>query len=614
MILGTAGHIDHGKTTLVRALTGVDADRLPEEKRRGITIELGFAPLVIEGVGTIGIVDVPGHEAFVRTMLAGATGIDIALLVIAADEGVMPQTREHATILELLGVGAGVVALTKCDLAEPEWMDLVAEELGSVLARGPLANAPIVRCSATTGEGIADLKAAIAEAARRVPGRRAGDLLRMPVDRAFSVKGTGTVVTGTLWSGEVRAEDLVAVLPDGPSARVRGVEAHGHHVAAAASGERAAVALVGVDRADVRPRGSTLVRQGDPWRASSTVRADVLLLEGAGPLGPRTRIRFHLGTADVAARIVAVGGPVRPGTATPVRVALDEPVVARGGDRFVLRAASPAATIGGGIITDPTPRHRRPRPWPAAGADAPTRLAWIVGESEGDGLAMRDLLVRVGIASGDEAALIATTPGIERVGDRLFLTSVRSAAVTTATQLVNEYHVSHPLEPGLPTAALRSALAVSDALADDVLRGLVGTGAFRLTGGVVARADWKPGAGAQDSARISAVLAVLVESGTQPPSVGELAAQFGRDLPAILKVLAADGRVVAVSEDRYFAAAAARTLTDRITASLSGGASLTASQLRDITGLTRKHLIPFLEYCDRTGVTVRRGDERRLPG
>lgn len=334
MILGTAGHIDHGKTALVRALTGVDTDRLPEEQRRGITIELGFAPLVLPGVGTIGVVDVPGHEAFVRTMLAGASGIDLALLVVAADEGVMPQTREHLAILGLLGIPTGVVALTKVDLVDADWLALVRDDVAAAVAGSPLEQAAQVPVSVVTGVGLDELRRAIAAAAASAPHRPVDDLFRLPVDRAFTVRGTGTVVTGTVWSGQLRKDDTVRILPGGHRARVRGLQTHGRSVDVAEPGSRLAVNLGGVDVADVL-RGSTLVTDG-AWEPVDVVRADVAFLGGVTIPGPRSRVQLHLGTRDVAARVVA--GPSRrpeadrrggtqpadggPMGALPVRIAL----------------------------------------------------------------------------------------------------------------------------------------------------------------------------------------------------------------------------------------------------------------------------------------------------
>ncbi|MDE3171989.1 MAG: selenocysteine-specific translation elongation factor, partial [Gemmatimonadota bacterium] len=376
MIVGTAGHIDHGKTTLVRALTGVDTDRLPEEKRRGITIELGFAPLQLDGVGTVGVVDVPGHEAFVRTMLAGAAGIDVGLLVVAADDGVQPQTREHLAILRLLGVRGGVVALTKCDLADEEWIALVEEDVGALLRDTPFRDAPIVRVAPGNGPALDAVRDALARALRAVAARDPGDVFRLPVDRVFSVHGTGTVVTGTTWSGSLARDAQVRVLPSGTGARVRGIQNHGAPAERALPGQRTAVALAGVEVADVR-RGDVLVT--DPaWEPTLALRADATLLADAPrALGPRTAVRLHLGTAEVGARIAAAGGPFGPGQTRAVRIVLDAPLVARGGDRFVLRFASPLATIGGGVVTDAL-APRRARPFDAVDAPVAARLARLL--------------------------------------------------------------------------------------------------------------------------------------------------------------------------------------------------------------------------------------------
>lgn len=611
MILGTAGHIDHGKTALVRALTGVDTDRLPEERQRGITIELGFAPLEVEGVGTVGVVDVPGHEAFVRTMLAGATGVDLALLVIAADEGVMPQTREHVAILQLLGVRAGVVALTKADLAEADWMDLVEADVRDLLAGGFLAGAPIVRCSARTGAGLDAVRAALAGAAGSVPPRDAGDLFRMPIDRSFTVKGTGTVVTGTVWSGALAVDDAVAVRPGGIAARVRGIETHGLARREAVSGARTAVALGGVDRHAVAARGGFLVKERDPWSETTLLRADVALLDGAGTIGPRTRVRFHLGTADVAARLVAAGGPVGEGRAVPVRVSLDEPVIARAGDRFVIRRASPAATIGGGVVTDAVPGRRRLKPFPAAGAPAPRRLTWMLAESGGKGVAAATLPVRLGVVPADVDGIVSEANAV-RLGDRLFSRDLVSATADHAAAAVDRHHAAQPLDAGAPLQALRDAVHASELVVAEALRSLVAAHRIEVRGAVAARAGWTPATSGADVVKLERVLRALRSAGRQPPSVTELSAALGADTPAVLKLLAARGEAVAVASDRYFSTEALASIEAQVRDALTGGEELTASELREITGLTRKYIIPILEYLDSTGVTVRRGDVRRL--
>jgi selenocysteine-specific elongation factor len=611
VILGTAGHIDHGKTTLVRALTGVDTDRLPEEKRRGITIELGFAPLVLTAAaftGTLGVVDVPGHDAFVRTMLAGATGVDLALLVIAADEGVMPQTREHLAILTLLGVRGGVVALTKCDLTDRDWLALVQDDAQRLIRGTALDGAAVVPCSATTSEGLDELRDALAAAAAAVPARNADDLARLPLDRAFTVKGTGTVVTGTLWSGTLRPEATVRLFPRDRVARVRSIESHGVATDRALPGTRVAVALASVDRDEVS-HGGLLVSDADPWRASLVLRADVALLDDAKPLGVRTRVRFHLGTTDVGARIVAASGRVEAGSILPVRIALDEPVVSRAGDRFVLRSASPALTIGGGVVTDPQPPGRRPRPWNAAGAGNVERLEWITAECAGHGLALPDVPIRVGVIPAEVEPLVASSRAIGRIGDRIYDLAVRTRLRDRLASDVRAWHKAHPLEAGMPLQHARSGLRASDALFDDLVRDLTMRGKLELRGAVLTRGGWKAASGA-DAAKLSEIAVAVEAGGVSPLSVDELADQFGKDTPALLRVLEREGRAVGVVPDRFYSTAALDSLLKRLRNITADGAPRTVSQIRESLGLSRKYLIPFLEYCDRVGLSRRDGDHR----
>jgi selenocysteine-specific elongation factor len=611
VILGTAGHIDHGKTTLVRALTGVDTDRLPEEKRRGITIELGFAPLALADpvfTGVLGVVDVPGHDAFVRTMLAGATGVDLALLVIAADEGVMPQTREHLAILTLLGVRGGAVALTKSDLVDAEWLALVTDDVRKLLAGSALAAAAIVPCSATTGVGLAELRRALAAAAAVVPQRNAADLARLPLDRAFTVKGAGTVVTGTLWSGAIAREGVVRIFPGGETARVRSLESHGAAVALAHPGTRVALALAGVERERVS-HGAVLVSADESWRESAVLRADVALLDGAPSLGVRTRVRFHLGTSEVGARLIAAGGRIEPGAIHPVRIALDAPVVARAGDRFVLRTASPAMTIGGGIVADPQPGGRRAKPWPSANAHERLRLAWIVAECAGDGLALADVPVRLGVLPGEVAPLVDSTRSVVLLGDRVYDVAFRARLCDGLAADVRAWHKANPLEAGLPLQQARSRLRARDLLFDDIVRDLVGRAKIELRGSVLARAGWKAGTGA-DAAKVAELAVALKAGGVSPLSVGELTDQFGKETPALLRVLEREGRAVAVAPDRFYDPDALTSLMESLRAATSDGTQRTASQIREAIGLSRKYLIPFLEYCDRTGISTRHGDLR----
>ena len=612
MILGTAGHIDHGKTTLVRALTGVDTDRLPEEKRRGITIDLGFAPLVLEGVGQLGVVDVPGHEAFVRTMVAGATGIDLVLLVVAADSGVMPQTREHLAILSLLGVRSGVVALTKCDLVDAEWLALVEEDVRATLGTSSLAGAAIVPVSSTTGEGLDALRRALADVAATIPERSSDDIFRLPVDRAFTVRGTGTVVTGTVWSGTLARDATVRLFPSDTTARVRGLHVHGHVVDTVRAGDRAAIALVGVELDQVR-RGAVLV-QSDAWASTRVIRADVSLLpDAAVTLGPRSRVRFHLGTNEVGARLVVRDAPLEPGVTLSARVVLDEPIVVRAGDRFVLRAASPASTLGGGIVTDPL-APLRARPWRLESRDPRTTLAALADEAGAAGVSVRELPVRLGIMPRDVEPLLATVEGW-RVGSRFLSVSARDRLTRAARSVLESYHAEHPLEPGAPLQWLRSRLDAPDEVATAILALLAASGDIVATSGVAANAAFAPTLDAAHSALRDAMIAALGSAGIEPPSLDELAASLGATSDGVLELarwLAREGSVVAVEPGRYFARIAVDGLHARMAAGMADGKEYSPGELRDLLGLTRKFLIPFLEYCDREGYTVRVELGRRL--
>lgn len=628
MILGTAGHIDHGKTTLVQALTGVDTDRLPEEKRRGITIELGFAPLELSDGTTLGVVDVPGHEGFVRTMLAGASGIDLAMLVVAADESIMPQTREHLAILALLGVRAGVVAITKCDLADAEWTALVEEEVRSALTPTPLAGVPIVRCSARTGAGLEELRAAIAAQVTRVPAHSPARAFRMPVDRAFTVKGAGTVVTGTVWSGTIAVDDAIRIMPTGTEARVRGLEVHGKAVPAATPGNRTAIALAGAgagaERAGVEARGAMIVRASDPWPTTTVLRADVALLDHAPALGPRSRVRLHIGTADVGARVVAVGGAVGPGEVRAARVVLDEPVAVRGGDRFVLRASSPSATIGGGIVTDAAPPLSRVRPWPHPHASPSERLRWAVAESGRRGLAIPVAELRIGIerdavdelvrATADTVAAGPVEAGalICRVAGELFDAATVAEGARVAVGESSAFLAANPFEAGAPLARLRSAVGGAEAFQQAALDYACADGRLRIADGLAFPPDWRPASTASDEALLRALRSAVQGAGLEPPSVGELVSSHGPSAASALRLLARSGEIVPVASDRYFAADAVAEARSRLGAALDGAGERTSSELREALGVSRKYAIPLLEYFDQQRITVRDGEVRRL--
>ena len=613
MIIGTAGHIDHGKTALVRALTGVDTDRLPEEKRRGITIELGFAPLAIDGVGTFGVVDVPGHEAFIRTMLAGATGIDLAMLVIAADEGPMPQTREHLAILSLLGVRGGVVVLTKRDLVEEEWLGLVEEEVRALLAGSALADAEIISVCAPRGEGLDALREALARVAAAIPRKAANDLFRLPVDRAFSVRGTGTVITGTVWSGVLRRDEIVRIMPEGPTARVRSLQRHGQPVDEVAPGERAAIALAGVDLADVA-RGSVLVT-GPAWASTTVLRAEVAMLDSSDrEIDARTRVRFHLGTADVGARVVTPRGSIAPGARTPARIVLETPVVARAGDRFVLRTPSPAVTIGGGIIEDPLPPHRRSRPEPLA-LEPSAHLVRLLAEASTMGIEVVTLPVRLGISPEMVDRLIRGAPDIAlHVGGRVYAPAGADAVRHQLLELVDRHHHAHPLEPGVSLQSVRVKLVGAADLVELVLSDALRTGSLAVDGGMLRRVGWRPELTASQTGVLARIAESLKAAEREPPSVGELAAVHGEVVAPLLRMLERDGLVVAVEPDRYYDAAVLERLIDSLRGRMVPGLEYGPAELRELLGVSRKYLIPLLEYCDRLRVTDRLPGGRVLAG
>ncbi|MEJ7808799.1 MAG: selenocysteine-specific translation elongation factor [Gemmatimonadaceae bacterium] len=604
MILGTAGHVDHGKTALVRALTGVDTDRLAEEKRRGITIDLGFAPLRIDDDLTIGVVDVPGHEAFVRNMLAGATGVDLALLVVAADEGVMPQTREHLAILRLLGVRGGVIALTKTDLVDAEWLGLVREELDELVAGTPLEGAPAVGTSVVTGDGIAALREAITRVARAAPSRQPDDLFRLPVDRSFTVRGTGTVVTGTVWSGMLRRDETVRLMPGSRRARVRGVESHGAPVAAALPGMRSAIALAGIDVGDVG-RGTVLVT--DPsWRESRTLLADVTLLAPDPPIGPRTALRFHLGTSEVGARVIARRETLSGAEPAPARIALDEPVVARAGDRFVLRGGSPLVTVGGGVVVDPTPEHRRSRANPAGRGDARERLRYALAAAGTRGIETASLPVRIGLRPDEAAVLAGMLPDAVQAGDRLYEAPVVAQLVERLREFVRAHHADNPLEDGASLQSVRARLGASSELAEEVVRRSLARGDVEIAGPVLRECGWAPRLTAAEERASADLRAALERAGREPPGIAELSEERGPTTASLLRLLERTGVLVQVDADRYYVRSAVEEMIAALRGAMQPGREYGPPELRDILGFSRKFLIPFLEYCDRAGITERR--------
>jgi selenocysteine-specific elongation factor len=608
MIVGLAGHIDHGKSALVAALTGRSMDRLAEERRRGITIDLNFAPLELGPGRVAGMVDVPGHEDFVRTMVAGASGIDVALLVVAADEGVMPQTVEHLTILEHLGVPAGIPVVTKADLVEPEWLELVLLDVAERLERSAVAFGPPLAVSARTGSGLPELRERLA--AQKPTARPTADLFRMPIDRAFSVAGIGTVVTGTAWSGQVAPGDTIGVLPEGISGRVRSVEMFGQSCARSEPGARTAVGIAGISRDAVR-RGQVLVLAGDPWRPTSALDVQ-LAVDGSAPraLTHRTRVRVHLGTAEVLARVLPRAA-VEPGGRGLARLALEAPVVTRAGDRLVIRSYSPVATIGGGQVLDPLPPARRAS-WPGGltAADPGERMAALLDRRPA-GVDEALLPVLVGLPPKAAAAAARGLAGARNAGGIWVPERVVESLCAKALTEIRRFHRAQPSERGLPLETLRHTLRAPGPVVEAALGDLARTGRIRQRDGVAALAGFAPKVEGGE-AEVDRIIGILEAAALSPPSLAELETSTGRrDLGALLRLAAASGRVEAVERDRYYTRSAldrfAQTLAD-----LGREADIVPAAVRERLGISRKFLIPLLEWADGKGLTVRVGDVRRL--
>ncbi len=631
VLVGTAGHIDHGKSSLVRALTGTDPDRLPEEKARGITIDLGFAHAAW-GETTFSFVDVPGHERFIRTMVAGAQGVDLVLFVVASDDSVMPQTREHLDILRLLNVSTGVIARTKSDLVDAETGGLVEEEIRALVKGSFLSDAPIVACSAVTGAGLDSLKAELLAAARRVVREdRSRKVPRLFLDRAFTMKGFGPVVTGTLDAGRIAPEDVLTLLPEGRDVRVRRVEVHGAERREAFTGERTSLNLAGVERADLR-RGEALVPKG-ALEASSVLTAEVTVLPSVeAPLADGTRVRVHLGTADVAGRLsLVVPGPATrsfaPGETAFAQLLLEEPVAARPGDRFIVRRPSPAETLGGGRVLD-TGRPRMKRRAAADGAlftvlasgDENSLTDLFLLEAGPAGLTSARLGLRLGIVSAAAAnlleSLLASGRSL-RIAPALFAhSSVASALATRASALFAERRKSGSaaLALGKGEFLARLAKGLSPAAADGWLATLAAGRTIALEGDRVV----PPGARAADLSSEAASFAArlenfYLEAGFDPPKHAAAAKTLGTKpqvVDGLVSHLVKSGLLVRLSPDLVVHRSVAASAEAKLES--VKGQTLAVAGFRDLLGLTRKTLIPLLEYFDSRKLTHRVGDLRKV--
>jgi selenocysteine-specific elongation factor len=631
VILGTAGHIDHGKTALVRALTGIDTDRLKEEKERGITIELGFAHLALPSGIDLAIVDVPGHERFVKNMVAGASGIDFVLLVVAADEGVMPQTREHLEICSLLRIQSGLVALTKTDLVDEDFLELAREDVESVLSGTFLEGAPIMPVSSTAGSGIDELVRQLDALAQAVPQRSAQGVFRLPVDRVFTMRGFGTVVTGTLVSGAVRKDEEVEVLPRGRRAKVRGIQVHGQAADRAAAGQRTALNLAGLDVSSLA-RGDTVVFP-DTIEPTHMIDARLELLSSVSkPMADRARVRLHAGTQE--ARVVVAlldRDELLPGDWAYVQMRSPDRLVGCPGDRFVLRAFSPATTIGGGVILDNRPRrHKGHRPEVGEALEVldtgelPERLQVFLASRGPAGIDPEEAQASLGVPLEDARNLLqgAVRAGVALVTDRRAQRHHHARVVAELEQqaldVLRTYHAEYPLKRGFGVEELRTKFPryIDPKVVEFVLARLADEDRVVIEGDRVRRSDFSVRLSADDEDLRRRILQVLDSRGFEGPSLEEAATALGQEpaaLSPVLGYLVGEGVLTRTKEGFYFQSERLQDLAGRVVVLFRESDEIGVADIKNITGTTRKYTIPLLEYLDAHKITARRGDVR-VPG
>ncbi|WP_319584426.1 selenocysteine-specific translation elongation factor [uncultured Pseudodesulfovibrio sp.] len=629
VIMGTAGHIDHGKTTLIKALTGIDCDRLSEEKKRGITIELGFAFLDLGEDNRLGIVDVPGHEKFVKNMVAGAAGVDFVVLVIAADEGIMPQTREHLEICQLLGVTEGLVVLTKTDMVDADWLEMVEEEVGTYLEPTFLGGAPILPVSAHTGKGLEELKAALRKLVAEFKPKRRSDLFRLPVDRVFTMKGHGTVVTGTMISGSVSVGEDVTLYPGTTTSKVRGLQSHGNTVETAQAGRRTAVNLAGLEVDDVR-RGDILARPGSLF-PSELWDIELTVLESSRlPLKHRKEIHFHHGAREVLARIYLLDrDELAPGETAVCQARFTEPMAGVWGDRIVLRSFSPLRAFAGGRLIGPS-GHRIKRfsedvellerlasDQAEEVAAAQLELAGPKGVDFAELLTMTNLETKglektLGVLGGQQRAVLFDKETRRYAGGAL-----ADRLSSELLEFLAAYHQRESMKPGVQRGELASSWGrdLPPKLMHFLLERLLKKGDIVAEQEVVRLKDHKVSL-ASDQAKVrETILSAYTEGGAMPPNLKDVLDPLGMDAKQagpVLRLLQDQGELTRIKDDMYYHTPALTGIRDAIVGFFADHDEMSAPDFKELTGLSRKYLIPVLEYFDKEKLTVRVGDVRRL--
>ncbi|HEY6957678.1 MAG TPA: selenocysteine-specific translation elongation factor [Candidatus Limnocylindria bacterium] len=615
-VVGTAGHVDHGKSTLIRALTGIDPDRLREERERGMTIDLGFAWLTTPSGADVGFVDVPGHQDFIRNMLAGVGGIDAVMLVVAADEGVMPQTREHLAILRLLGIERGLIALTKRDLVDDEWAELARNDVRAALQRTPLADAPLVEVSATGRTGLAELIATLERVLGETPARRDIGRPRLPVDRAFTMTGFGTVVTGTLLDGELRVGDEVELVPPGTRGRIRGLQTHRRAIDVARPGSRVAVNLTGVERESAE-RGMVLAHPGTLAPVTEIALRLGVLGDASDALAHGEEVKVHIGTVEVMARATVLeGGSIGPGSEGWVQLRLRAPIAAVVGDRLVVRRPSPSETLGGGAIADAGALRVRRRADAVATLERQTapsvasrllasldvpRTAAEAGERSGISPGERDEAVDALVTAGDAVPL----------ADALVARTAFETLAMHALRICAQAHRRTPLRAGAPREEVRTAVGLPQKRFAAFVARLATEGRIAERGAMLALPEHEPRPTSEQEAAWRRARAALARDPAHPPTPAQLGADFGLDRE-LIAALAERGDLVRIGTDAVFLPDTVVRFADAVIDELASARTITVSRARDLTASSRKHVLPLLQFLDDRGVTRRQGDDRVL--
>ncbi len=619
VILGTAGHIDHGKSALVKALTGIDPDRLKEEKERGITIDLGFADLSYPDGLTIGIVDVPGHERLVRNMLAGAGGIDLVLLVIAADEGIMPQSREHLYICNLLKIKTGLIVITKADLVESDWLELMEDEVRNFVRGTFLEGAPIVSVSSKSMFNIDVLKEEIREVALKIEPKPTKGLFRLPIDRVFTLKGFGTVITGTALSGSIFVDDAVEILPSNLKSRVRGLHSHGKPIQTAYAGQRVAINLQGVEKEELE-RGDTVVVPGR-FIPTKIIDAKMELLRDSPELKNKSLVHFHLATSETIARVVLYGrNELKPGETGYCQLRLQEPVVSTSGDRYIIRRFSPVETIGGGEIFDPSPPKRKQKDileilMTFEKGSLSDKISAKVFQSGLHGISVMALegWIKAEIHTIREAIETLRKNGhLLVIEDVLIHKTFFDQFREKVLQALKNFHAKNPLKHGMPKEELRTVFRIEPKLFGGLIAFLkdvvMEKEIIRLKTFSTVLSQ------AEETLKIR-ILDLLRENEFQPPSKEELSQSLKLDqkhLSDILKLMVKEGSLVRISDSMHLTSPSYNKMVVALKNFYSKKSEMTVAEFRDILGTTRKYALPILEYLDSNKITLRVGDVRKL--